>query len=215
MRRVTRMASCQLVVACVCLASYACSPPPEPQAPHRCDRVRRGTAHYGRRQRRHRELRIHRREHPFRQGRPPWRGGDSGRSGARRPDGQDRHAGDGRSPRPPRIPERGRGDDVEGDLHARESHRPSRASRLSRGERRGRRRRPDRAFGSARGPHPVGRCAAARCATRSSPARRSFARRVQASPGRGLEPRATLREWTCRIRLRRSRRRERPFRTTS
>ena len=33
MRRVTRRASCQLVVACVCLASYACSPPAEPQAP--------------------------------------------------------------------------------------------------------------------------------------------------------------------------------------
>ncbi len=53
------------------------------------------------------------------------------------------------------------------------------------------------------------------CATRSFPMRRCFARRARALPGPDREPKATLPEWTFRIRSPRSRRLARPLTTTS
>ena len=165
MRRVKRTSSCLLVVASLFLAVALVPTGRRPDPEGRRDGVRRSAAHYGRRQRAHRKLRVPCREQPVHSGRPARCAAGSGRGCARRSDGQDRHACDDRSPRPHRIPARSGRNHGEGVLHARESHRPFGASRLPRGRRGRRHWRSGRSFRSAWRQDELGRRAVAGAGT--------------------------------------------------
>ena len=132
---------------------------------------------------------------------PAGRSADAGRRGACGSGRQDRHADQGRYPRPHRVPARsttGR--------WPRSTSRARTSSTISSGS---------RTTGSAAsssiadlvdrsdlrgGRTQVGRRAAAACGTRSFPAPRSFAPPAPGLPGRNPAPRAIRPEPTCRIR---------------
>ena len=90
----------------------------------------------------------------------PRRSAGARRCRARRSHRQDRDADAGRSARPLRLSESAQRHDVEGQLHPRQSDRPSAAPRLFRRRRRRRRRRSGRPLRHERRTHRLGRRAA-------------------------------------------------------